>query len=528
MHLTFHNTQTCFHRILIAWLVILLGSLFVASNTTGNETSIDAPTNKISPRATIPVVIFFLGTEEGAQLFISENSGNVNIRMKLTETATTDITFTLQRNPFGSTAVQPNDYSIPDPNNTGRPIESFNIVIPAGTPAGNNLAASFSFNLNDNGLRDGDKTLVFRISNIVGAIIEPNSLTITITDDEEDPRVIINTPNFTITEDSELNVEIELELLRSRSVNPIAIQYELINSAGMSMLGSGDTPDYTDPGDLIIPAEADKHIFNINFINDVVIENDEQLTIKLLSADNAEIDETRNTAVITVNDRDSLQNKITNTGVSTCYDGNTNPLDSCAGGGDFPGQDGATYQARNYVKINENGERASEGTPWSCVFDRDSGLLWEVKTPNNSTHFFTWFRSAATVNGGDEGTPGGFACGLQNCDTERYVIALNKSNGAGLCGVNSWRLPTTMELTSLMDFETTTAKTVKIDEEYFPYTNQDNAYWANAAASVIIDAAWCVDFGKANFNNIRQCRKSSRNYLRLVSTCDLDNIKVNC
>lgn len=143
----------------------------------------------------------------------------------------------------------------------------------------------------------------------------------------------------------------------------------------------------------------------------------------------------------------------------------------------------------------------SAGSKWSCVSDEVTGLVWEVKTNDQTLHdrflnSFTWYNSTG-VN--DRGSPGdqntsSMECidyddiNYPYCNTEAFVDRVNQD---GLCGSNDWRLPTRGELQSLVDYGQTGPRP---DARYFPYGG-GGRYWTSTPYTVFYDAAWIVDFG---------------------------------
>ncbi len=92
--------------------------------------------------------------------------------------------------------------------------------------------------------------------------------------------------------------------------------------------------------------------------------------------------------------------------------------------------------------------------PWACVEDTQTGLHWEVKSPNENPQFafstYSWRTN-------ERGSENGGSCGVdqagmswvkyQACDTQDLIDHLNRTR---LCGFNDWRLPTALELRSIM------------------------------------------------------------------------------
>ncbi len=103
----------------------------------------------------------------------------------------------------------------------------------------------------------------------------------------------------------------------------------------------------------------------------------------------------------------------------------------------------------SFEKIDFQGRVLSEpAVRWSCARDTKTGLLWETKLfdagVSDVEHRYTWFDPTRQ-------TPGhqakGHCFGI-DCDTHAYTIEMNR---LGLCGSKRWRLPTFVELETLLD-----------------------------------------------------------------------------
>lgn len=154
----------------------------------------------------------------------------------------------------------------------------------------------------------------------------------------------------------------------------------------------------------------------------------------------------------------------------------------------------------SFTKIDSNGDALSvDATAWSCVQDNTTGLIWEVKT-NKSTlqrdfrdmdYRYTWYNSTGINDGGAAGTPNGGSChDAINCDTEKYVMAVN---AAGLCGGTDWRIPTVSELAGLLDLNILTLFEPLIDTVYFPNTDA-SSYWTSTPVAADSNRAWVIGF----------------------------------
>ncbi len=125
-----------------------------------------------------------------------------------------------------------------------------------------------------------------------------------------------------------------------------------------------------------------------------------------------------------------IANSLPDTGQTKCYD-DTQEISCPQPGGPFYGQD-AQYvtNPQSYTKLDANGNDLPDGTPWPWVMVRDNvtGLIWEVKTDDDSIHdkdnTYTWERAM------DFGTT---------------------LNAVQFGGCSDWRLPTAKELASIVD-----------------------------------------------------------------------------
>lgn len=115
------------------------------------------------------------------------------------------------------------------------------------------------------------------------------------------------------------------------------------------------------------------------------------------------------------------------------------------------------------------------GTSWGCTKDNVTGLTWDMKvtTASNArlnTNTYNWKNSLAQSNGGISGVTGeasGTTCFSSACDTEAYIAYINTLN---ICGesTNDWRLPTRLELMSIVDASKQGTGNAAVDATYFP------------------------------------------------------------
>lgn len=152
----------------------------------------------------------------------------------------------------------------------------------------------------------------------------------------------------------------------------------------------------------------------------------------------------------------------------------------------FPGQDAAfgldqtendPKQGNSFIltKIDSKGNKVSDtATEWNCVLDERSGLVWEVKSSEQSSIQYKDRMFALEL---DNFTPFSTDVDLATCNTEGDSICSTKDyvehiNSIKLCGKSDWRLPRFHELYNLIDFgETKTNEGNKpygLSANYFP------------------------------------------------------------
>lgn len=210
---------------------------------------------------------------------------------------------------------------------------------------------------------------------------------------------------------------------------------------------------------------------------------------------------------------------------------------------DYPAQDGDSgrdavldtnigtdgHAGFSFTKLDANGVALADQsvdyatTPWSCVKDNVTGLIWEVKTDDSGLHDkddrYNWYSTDTATNGGSNGFDNddgaicfGYTAGnaATYCNTEAYV---NRVNATGLCGANSgWRLPNVTELRSIVDLS---RNKPSIDPAYFPNTAQD-WYWVGTpdaadttnAMNVSFQSGAVGEYGRSKQDAVRLVRSS--------------------
>lgn len=187
---------------------------------------------------------------------------------------------------------------------------------------------------------------------------------------------------------------------------------------------------------------------------------------------------------------------------------------------DYPRQDADFPKSFSYTKLDSSGKDLPDNAAsWSCVRDNLSGLVWEIKTPDNGlhgkSHTYTWYNPNSDINGGSEGTAGepeDATCGnpatvAAGCDTEKFVSTVN---AAGWCGKSDWRMPTVNELSSIANYGSSFPA---ISKNYFPDLIMPAGFWSASPYAANPNFAWIVIFDDGY---VGSCVKSWAYYVRLV------------
>ncbi|WDE12474.1 DUF1566 domain-containing protein [Thalassomonas haliotis] len=163
-----------------------------------------------------------------------------------------------------------------------------------------------------------------------------------------------------------------------------------------------------------------------------------------------------------------------------------------------PGERPSAQAAQDSVrwqKLTAQGQAlAPWAGPWSCVLDKKSGLIWEVKTDNESIHdgywSYSWFDGrAGQANRGD--------CYFESerCDT---LDLIRRANRERQCGVANWRLPTAAELQSLLYLQGKPGDAL-IDKGFFPQTKHGD-YWSGESQQALTSSFRHLGYGALAVN----------------------------
>lgn len=277
---------------------------------------------------------------------------------------------------------------------------------------------------------------------------------------------------------------------------------------GSATLAEGD---YTATSGTVRVATGERlAVFVIRANGDATIEGDEYFDVELFEP------ATGNAMLLTpvvrgyiVDDEAPPMAVLNDSGVSQCT--NDSLIEASCPQPGYPGQDAEYgldavqnddsdgYAGMQLLKIDSTGAALADqsvefdDTPWDCVTDEVTALMWEVKTDNDGLRDrdwrYSWYNSSGFNDGGDAGLENDGSCaGGARCDTEGYVAAVN---AASLCGFNDWRMPTREELLSL-DINLPGGR--GIDDNYFPYARASisNFWWSGTPAVHF-------DFGQTEF-----------------------------
>jgi len=223
--------------------------------------------------------------------------------------------------------------------------------------------------------------------------------------------------------------------------------------------------------------------------------------------------------------------KLHDTGVTLCFDDSQQidcgdssfPIQDADAGRDavseFLDKSGSGPESFDYTKFDSNGDEISnDALVFSCVRDNFTGLIWEVKQPTG-VPAFSDLRGVENYYSMDESLENSGTCSDDTgCTADQYVEAVNE---AAFCGGANWRLPTYLELMSIMDYGDLDQDSL-LPEEFFPYSPNNATlghkfYWVSdsSAEGGADDFHWVIDMTTGDDAAIVESRGA---YIRLVRT----------
>ncbi|MDH5258713.1 MAG: DUF1566 domain-containing protein, partial [Gammaproteobacteria bacterium] len=346
------------------------------------------------------------------------------------------------------------------------------------------------------------------------------------------------TTNISVNENESLEIFLSTGLTGSSL--PINVQFSLI--PGVNVFEDIDygfpfPENRLNPGDftsnLNIEAKQTSFSFFLPIYTKTVAEAPKTITFNLIGAENAAITSSNISSLsITINDDGNNGIALNDTGINTCVSA-PDPFQIDCGDPGFPNQDGLSNIDPQFSKFQSVVEAPALTPPnpdpavWNCVYDHNTGLLWEVPTILDPDAKFTWFDENPTTNGGDGGTQietddGSTVAATQS--TQNHANALNSPGDdptidERLCKVAKWRLPKLNELLSIMDFENTSTN-LFVNTDYFK-VYPDRYYWTATPSAISKKDAWCVYFGKIITDSVKLCEKAIALPVIMVSTVEI-------
>ena len=158
----------------------------------------------------------------------------------------------------------------------------------------------------DDDLIEGDEQFFMRLSNPVNSVIAQSSATVTITDDDFNPAIVLESEQISVNEGSSVDLRFRLSKAAAKNV---VVSYSLLE--GSAQAGS----DYIDKSGVIVfkPGETVK-TREIKSLQDALSEDDEQFTFVLSNPVNATLNQAN--TVVTIVDDDAVLVNINNVTVS--------------------------------------------------------------------------------------------------------------------------------------------------------------------------------------------------------------------
>ncbi|MGB5722735.1 MAG: DUF1566 domain-containing protein, partial [Woeseiaceae bacterium] len=457
-------------------------------------------------------------------------STTMNFTVGLTSSANFDISVDYQTVPF--TATEGSDYDAA----TGT------LTIPAGE-----LSGMIAVIVNGDTTVEGTETLALELSNLAAGAYFAGSVALgTILDDESNVSV-----HARLSDQAEGDAGAEdFEFVVSLDKPADAVVNVDYATSDLSATGGSDYVSVSGTATINTGETSTSILVPIN--GDAEIENDEAFELTLSNVvGGATLENVVAVATIVDDDGAGSYQALNDTGVVTCTNLSATLL-PCPQAG-FPAQDGEVgrdvtdnnpddgLEGFSFTKLDIDGVALTNQDAiyqyvtfpsgpaydiWYCVKDEVTLLTWQIPTdvPGDLRHYswtYTWYNSTGVDDGGDAGVANGGVCvDGSNCDTEKYIAAINSTN---LCGFSDWRLPRPDELFTLAVTAAPSVSAARgLDGDYFPhnYSTSGQAtkgytYWSSTSGAVGPESAWQLTF-RTGDSQLDLSSKSSPSAIQLV------------
>lgn len=440
-----------------------------------------------------------------------------------------------------------------------------------GTPTDNTLTFDEStsdvltipITLVSDTLYELDEVFTVELTAASGANIVEGVAEITLTNDDDPPNATIEladvndslmlsemTPQrvgMKVSLDVVSGVDASMKIFRSAETAADENKYGTVGAFRIDYMLYQSDDILPEGADLIIPAGELEAFVEVEVIDDGIMENLEEFEVGLLKESHVS---TKNSVALKFSITDD--DKVTDGSVASVALNDTGLLD--LPGAIIPteldsqvdrsiGRDsvaglaktGGGRAAFDFSKIDSNGDVMDasadfDSTPWDCVRDNATGLVWEVKERGEATirgagQSFYWQDPNYQTNGGDPGVKGKYQCqdndpvvdGACNSSTAYYIADMNVNK---LCNMTGWRLPTIEELRSIADYSDASPH---YDTDYFAGDLLGVKYiWTSSTVAVSESQAWAIQF-RDLIEEARSKNGFSSNGIRLVNDSNIGN-----
>ncbi|MDK9740155.1 DUF1566 domain-containing protein [Vibrio sp. D404a] len=531
--------------------VILLASLFTGCQS-GHEDSGDSttPTDPTEPQVVeidIPTSVTFSEPSSG--------SNTEYITVTLTSALANDLTLSLNTSDLTTRSTGTfKNYE---------PLSAQTFVITAGI-----TQASLPLDITHNNLYESNKILTYTISadSSDSYQIGNAQASVTISDSDTEPTISFRDASKTVLEGDNAQSYIDLS---NYSYEDVTVTLEQTGIAS-----ENDFTSNLSTLTVTISAEELSHLVQVDAVQDGLSEGGESVTYTMMNSGNTTIDSSNNTLSFYI----PGDKQINDTGFATYSNGSDHTLASAPDG--FTNQD-ADYgldttdgndhsdgeHGFKFTKLDYSGNiLANDAADWACVRDERTGVYIEAKQnpidlpsqadidtwleayaddPDNnaypwtsesgtwrsSAYRYTWYDSSSTSNANAPGHkndelladgPISSMCaystvssGNRRCDAEGYLANLNSFS---VCGINTWRLPSPVEVRSIVNYSVGTE--APTTENYFPYMKGANVgdsattIYTHSSSVAGTGSAWCMD---TQTGQVKLCNKGTYQGIIAVS-----------